>query len=82
MLDASGFLVCSVVITFAFLTWNLDRHVVGAMLRQRREEEEFAARNGGRGRQFLPVTSLPSRQLRNAVLFGGRLGRNQGADTS
>jgi len=74
MLEALGFLVCPILITYLFLafpTGCLDNHSVGAISRQRREGENFSVkeiRNDARGRQIALVPSLPIRHLRNVML--------------
>ena len=86
MLDALGFLDCSVVITYPFLSFRtrrLDYHAVGPILRQQREGEELSVeeiRNGARGRQIVPVPPLLIRPLRNEMVLWGHLRRCHSAD--
>src|ERR1700730_9802092 len=85
MLVVSGSFVCSLMLTFAFLTFHiccLNMHFVGVMPRQRCKGEEFSARNGGRGRQSSLFRPYGLRHLRNTALFGGRLSGNQVGDRS
>jgi hypothetical protein len=86
MLDALGFLDCSVVITYPFLLFRtrcLDNHAVGTRSRQQREGEELSVeeiRNGARGRQIVPVPPLLIRPLRNEMVLWGTSPRSHSAD--